>query len=152
DVVTEGDEIEVDVLSVDRDSERISLSRRNVLPGPWANIESRLTKGDVVTGTVKRLVDFGAFVEIFPAVEGLVHVSEIAHRHVAKPSDVLEPDTEIQVKVLDVDGENERISLSIKALEDNTAEKEVQKQVEDNESTGFQFGDIIGDQLNKYKE
>lgn len=152
DVVTEGEEIEVEVLSVDRDNERISLSRKNVIPGPWTDISSRVQKGDVLSGTVKRLVDFGAFVEVFPGVEGLVHVSEIANRHVAKPSDVLEPNQKIEVKVLDVNEEDERISLSMKALEEESMDTRIEDFAQDNESSGFQFGDIIGDQLNKYKE
>lgn len=153
DVVTEGEEIEVEVLSVDRDNERISLSRKNVIPGPWSNIGSRVQKGDVLTGTVKRLVDFGAFVEVFPGVEGLVHVSEIANRHIAKPSDVLEPNEKVEVKVLDLNEEDERISLSIRALEEESADSRIEDFAQqDTESSGFQFGDIIGDQLNKYKE
>ena len=102
DVVKEGDTIKVEVLSVDPDSERISLSRKKVLPGPWAGIEERISRGDVLNGTVKRLVNFGAFVEIEPGVEGLVHISQIATRHIGTSQEVLEAGQEVKVKVLDV--------------------------------------------------
>src|SRR5699024_1997602 len=117
DVVSEGEVIEVEVLSVDVDAERISLSRKKTLPGPWSNIEEKVASGDVVEGTVKRLVGFGAFVELFPGVEGLVHISEIANRHIGTPDEVLEEEQKVEVKVLNVDTEEQRISLSIKELE-----------------------------------
>lgn len=151
DVVSEGDKIEVEVLSVDRDNERISLSRKATLPGPWANIGERIASGDVVEGTVKRLVNFGAFVEIFPGVEGLVHISQIANRHIGTPQEVLEVDQKINVKVLDVNEEDERISLSIKELEQEQEQTEVRNYEKDEESSGFSISDVIGDQLDKYK-
>src|SRR5690625_2315757 len=114
DVVSEGETIEVEVLSVDRDNERISLSRKKVIPGPWTNIEDKISTGDVLEGTVKRLVNFGAFVEVLPGVEGLVHISQIANRHIGSPDEVLEVDQSVKVKVLNVDEAEERISLSIK--------------------------------------
>src|SRR5699024_11969769 len=82
DLLSVDDAIEVEILSVDLDNERISLSYKNTLPGPWDNVEDRVKKGDEITGTVKRLVTFGAFVEIEPGVEGLVHISQIANRHI----------------------------------------------------------------------
>lgn len=151
DVVTEGDKIEVEVLSVDRDNQRISLSRKNVQPGPWTDIEKRVSKGDTVQGTVKRLVNFGAFVEVLPGVEGLVHISEIANRHIGTPQEVLEEGQEIQVKVLDVDEKEERMSLSIKELEKNQEEADIKQYQKDDDQSGFQLGDFIGDKLNKYK-
>lgn len=151
DVVSEGETIEVEVLSVDPESERISLSRKNTIPGPWTNISEKIASGDIVKGTVKRLVHFGAFVEVFPGVEGLVHISEIANRHIGTPEEVLEVDQEIDVKVLDVNEEDERISLSIKQLEEEEQE-DLQQYETQEESSSFQLGDVIGDQLDKYKE
>lgn len=151
DVVTEGETIEVEVLSVDQENERISLSRKNVLPGPWSNIESRIKDGDTVDGTVKRLVNFGAFVEVLPGVEGLVHISQIANRHIGSPDEVLEVDQKVKVKVLSVDEEQERISLSMKELEEDEAAKEVKQYEKDDDQSSFQLGDLIGDKLNKYK-
>jgi small subunit ribosomal protein S1 len=151
DVVSEGDKIEVEILSVDRDNERISLSHKATLPGPWTNIGEKISQGDVVEGTVKRLVSFGAFVELFPGVEGLVHISQIANRHIGTPDEVLEPEQKINVKVLDVNEADERISLSIKELEQDEQQREVENYEKDDDHTGFQLGDVIGDQLDKYK-
>src|SRR5699024_8064690 len=92
--------IKVEVLSVDPESERISLSHKNTLAGPWENITERDQEGEVVKAVVKRLVDFGAFLEIEEGVEGLVHISEIADRHIAQPSEVLSIDQEVEFKVL----------------------------------------------------
>ncbi|WP_106497392.1 30S ribosomal protein S1 [Lentibacillus sp. Marseille-P4043] len=151
DVVSEGQSIKVEVLAVDRDNERISLSHKKTLPGPWENIEERVAKGDVLEGTVKRLVNFGAFVEVLPGVEGLVHISQIANRHIGTPQEVLEEGQTVQVKVLDVNEDEERISLSIKELEQQQAEADYKQYEKDDDQSSFQLGDMIGDKLNKYK-
>lgn len=151
DVVSEGETIEVEVLSVDRDNERISLSRKNLLPGPWENIGERVSSGDVVEGTVKRLVNFGAFVEVFPGVEGLVHISQIANRHIGTPEEVLEEGQQVQVKVLDVDEQEERMSLSIREIEEEKESNELKQYEKNDDQSSFQLGDVIGDQLDKYK-
>lgn len=124
DVVSVGDVVNVKILGLDAESGRISLSLKATQPGPWDGIEAKLAKGDVVDGTVKRLTDFGAFVEIFPGVEGLVHVSQISWERVENPKDVLKPGQAVKVKVLDIKPEEERISLSIKALEEAPAHAE----------------------------
>ncbi|NBJ70477.1 MULTISPECIES: 30S ribosomal protein S1 [Clostridia] len=152
DVVKEGDSIEVEVLSVDPDSERISLSRKNALPGPWSGIEKRISRGDVLDGTVKRLVNFGAFVEIEPGVEGLVHISQIATRHIGTPQEVLEAGQQVKVKVLDVNEKEERISLSIKELEQEKETNEYKHYEKDDDQSGFHISDFIGDKLDKYKQ
>lgn len=151
DVVSEGETIKVEVLSVDRDNERISLSRKKTVPGPWENIADRIKRGETLNGTVKRLVNFGAFVEIQPGVEGLVHISQIANRHIGTPQEVLEVGQEIKVKVLDVNEQEERISLSIKALEQEQEAADYKQYEKTDDQTGFQLGDFIGDKLNKYK-
>lgn len=152
DVLTEGDTVNVKVLSVDRDSERISLSIKETLPGPWEGIEDKAPKGSVLEGTVKRLVSYGAFVEVFPGVEGLVHISRIAHEHIGTPQEVLEEGQQVSVKVLDVNPEEERLALSIKDL----IEKEEKTSFSDYEMTedsqGFSISDVIGDQLKKFTE
>lgn len=151
DVVSEGDKIEVEVLSVDRDNERISLSRKATLPGPWTNIGERVSRGEVLEGTVRRLVNFGAFIELFPGVEGLVHISQIANRHIGTPEEVLEINQKIDVKVLEVNEEDERISLSIKEIEQDQEQADVKNYEKDEDHSGFQLGDVIGDKLDKYK-
>lgn len=150
DVVKEGEKVKVKVLSVDRDNGRISLSIKDTLPDPWEGIEQKAQKGTVLTGTVKRLVSFGAFVEVFPGVEGLVHISQISHKHVSTPHEVLREGQEVQVKVLDVNEQAHRLSLSMKELEQaDTAASDYDLP---EENTGFQLGDMIGDQLKKFKQ
>ncbi|MEC1593026.1 30S ribosomal protein S1 [Bacillus spizizenii] len=154
DVVEEGQEVKVKVLSVDRDNERISLSIKDTLPGPWSQIGERVKPGDVLEGTVQRLVSFGAFVEILPGVEGLVHISQISNKHIGTPHEVLEEGQTVKVKVLDVNENEERISLSMRELEEAPkADQEDYRQYQAKEetSTGFQLGDLIGDKLNKLK-
>jgi len=118
DVLKVGQEVKVKVLSVDPDRDRISLSIKQTLPEPWDGIEEKAPQGSVLDGTVKRLTSFGAFVEVFPGVEGLVHISQISHQHIATPADVLKVGQEIKVKVLDVRPDDLRLALSIKALEE----------------------------------
>ncbi|MBU8681747.1 30S ribosomal protein S1 [Bacillus haynesii] len=154
DVVEEGQDVKVKVLSVDRDNERISLSIKETLPGPWSNIGEKVKPGDVLDGKVQRLVSFGAFVEVLPGVEGLVHISQISNKHIGTPHEVLEEGQDVKVKVLDVNEEEERISLSMKELEENAdkAEQEDYRQYQaKEESSGFQLGEMIGDKLNKLK-
>ncbi|SFF95268.1 30S ribosomal protein S1 [Sporolactobacillus nakayamae] len=154
-VVSEGDKVKVKVLSVDPENERISLSIKATQPGPWETAKSKISAGDVLEGTVKRLVPFGAFVELLQGVEGLVHISEISHDHIGTPEEVLSEGQKINVKVLDVNFNEQRISLSIKALEEPKAENHVEQSAETPEieeaTTGFSLGDMIGDQLKKYK-
>ncbi|RBW70298.1 30S ribosomal protein S1 [Bacillus taeanensis] len=151
-VVSEGQEVQVKVLGVDRDNERISLSIKDTLPGPWESVN--VQAGAVVEGTVKRLVSFGAFVEIAPGVEGLVHISEISRRHIGTPQEVLEEGQTVKAKVLDVNLAEKRISLSLKEFEETEEPEPETKehyQSDSETTTGFSLGDMIGDQLKKYK-
>lgn len=153
DVLKVGEKVNVLVLSVDPASNRISLSIKDTLPGPWDDIEDKAPVDSVLTGTVKRLTSFGAFVELFPGVEGLVHISQIAHKHIATPHEVLKEGEEVKVKVLEVSPENQRIALSIKALEEKPESKVEEVVAEEEsyelpeESTGFTMGDILGEAL-----
>ncbi|WP_226526627.1 30S ribosomal protein S1 [Metabacillus niabensis] len=154
DVVQEGQKVSVKILAVDRDNERISLSIKETLPGPWANIKEKVQVGDVVDGVVKRLVSFGAFVEILPGVEGLVHISQISNKHIGTPHEVLDENQQVKVKVLDINESEQRISLSIRELEETTkaSDEDVsQYQAQEDASSGFQLGEMIGDQLKKLK-
>ncbi|ASK63327.1 30S ribosomal protein S1 [Virgibacillus phasianinus] len=151
DVVSEGQVIKVEVLSVDRDNERISLSHKKTLAGPWTDIEAKVSRGDILDGTVKRLVNFGAFIEVLPGVEGLVHISQIANRHIGTPQEVLEVGQNIKVKVLDINEKEQRMSLSIKELEQEQEAAEYKKYEKDDDQSSFQLGDMIGNKLDKYK-
>lgn len=150
-VVSEGEKVKVKVLSVDRDNERISLSIKETQPGPWEGIEEKVHPGEVIEGTVKRIVSFGAFIEVFPGVEGLVHISEISNRHIATPHDVLTEGETVKAKVLDVNTDEKRISLSIRDLQRNPEETEHGGSQDNEDGGGFSLGDMIGDQLKKYK-
>ena len=161
-VVTVGEEIEVKVLDLNEEEGRVSLSLKATTPGPWDGVEQKLAAGDVIEGTVKRLTDFGAFVEVLPGIDGLVHISQISHKRVENPKDVLKVGQEVTVKVLEVNAADERVSLSIKALEERPAQEEGEKQ-EKRQSrprrpkqekrdfdlpetqTGFSMADLFGD-------
>lgn len=149
DVVSEGDVVQVKILSVDKDNERISLSIKETQPGPWSGISEKAPRGGVLEGTVKRLVSFGAFVEVFPGVEGLVHISQISHQHIGTPQEVLQEGQTVQVKVLDTNEEEERMSLSMKELEEDDTEPDYEPL---EESKGFQLSDMIGDKLKDFNK
>ena len=153
-----GQEVQAKVISVDPESGRVSLSIKDTLAGPWDNIEERAAVGSVLDGLVKRLTTFGAFVELFPGVEGLVHISQIAHQHIATPHEVLKEGQEVQVKVLEVHPEQQRISLSIKALQEapKPEKEEVEEVVEETyelpeEDVSFSLADRLGNQLSELK-
>ena len=151
DVVQEGQKVEVKVLSVDRDNERISLSIKETLPGPWADIEEKAPKGSILEGTVKRLVSYGAFVEVFPGVEGLVHISQISHKHIGTPHEVLQEGQNVKVKVLEVNKSDQRLSLSMKEFEERESNEAFDYELPE-ESKGFSLGDMIGDKLKNLKQ
>ena len=140
DVVKEGDKVEVFIGSVDKEKERLSLILKDIAKEPWTLHGSDIKEGDVVEGKVVRLTSFGAFVELFDGVEGLVHITEITDENIAKPSDVLEVNKKVKVKVLSIDKENKKMSLSIKdAVESN---KEYLNYV-DNEEEGTSLADLL---------
>ncbi|MFZ7945073.1 MULTISPECIES: 30S ribosomal protein S1 [Bacillaceae] len=151
DVVQEGQQVKVKVLSVDRDNERISLSIKETLPGPWSNISEKAPKGSVLDGIVKRIVSYGAFVEVFPGVEGLVHISQIAHKHIGTPHEVLKEGQEVKVKVLEANEQDQRLSLSIKELLEKEVEENLDYELPE-ESKGFQLGEVIGDKLKNLRK
>ncbi|MCA1320765.1 30S ribosomal protein S1 [Bacillus tianshenii] len=151
-VVTEGQKVQVKVLSVDRDNERISLSIKETLPGPWSKVSEKLSAGSITEGVVKRLVSFGAFVEVLPGVEGLVHISQISNKHIGTPHEVLSEGEKVQVKVLDINENEQRISLSIRELEEPEPQEDYSQYSHSEESGGFQLGEMIGDKLKKLKK
>ena len=121
DIVNVGDKVTVFVGEVDASNERVSLILKDVDKEPWKVHADSIKSGDIIEGKVVKFMGFGAFVELFPGVEGLVHINEITDENIAKPSDVLEIGQKVKVKVLDINKENKRISLSIKdAVERST--------------------------------
>jgi small subunit ribosomal protein S1 len=115
-VVTVGQEVEVEVLDVDLERERVSLSLKATQEDPWKEFERTSKAGSVIEGQVTKLVPFGAFVRVAPGIEGLVHISEISHEHVDSPESVLSVGDDVQAKVIDVDVNRRRVSLSMRQV------------------------------------
>lgn len=143
DIVSVGDKVEVYVLSVDKEKNKIALALKDVNENPWESVGNKFKIGDVVEGEVSKLASFGAFVEIQPGVEGLVHISEISEERIAKPSDVLNLGDKVRVKILDIDNKENRISLSIKDAVEKP--KEDLDKFNDNESAGTSLADLLKD-------
>jgi small subunit ribosomal protein S1 len=116
-VVSIGDTVRVKVLDIDRDRQRISLGLKQTQEDPWQRVLNEYEEGAVVEGKVTKIVAFGAFVQILPGVEGLVHISELAQHHVESPAEVVRPGDELKVKILEVDDTRRRLSLSVKRVE-----------------------------------
>jgi len=113
-----GQTVKVKVLDIDRDRQRISLGLKQTQTDPWQQVVDSYREDDVVEGRVAKVVTFGAFVEILPGVEGLVHISELAPHHVENPREVVSQGDAVNVRILEIDGERRRLSLSLKRVED----------------------------------
>jgi small subunit ribosomal protein S1 len=112
-----GDTVQVKVLDIDRDRQRISLGLKQTQEDPWQRVVDTYSVGDELEGKVTKVVAFGAFVEILEGVEGLVHISELASHHVENPREVVSPGDDVRVKILEIDSERRRLSLSVKRVE-----------------------------------
>ena len=133
-VVKVGDQIEVFVISFDAEKKKISLGYKTAEMNPWNQFMMNYNIGDVVDAKIVKLMTFGAFAEILPGVDGLIHISQIADKRIGKPEDVLTEGQEVQVKITDVDAENKRISLSIRALLVPAAEEAAEEATEETEA------------------
>jgi len=141
DIVKEGDKVEVFIGNVDKEKERLSLILKDVAKEPWTIHGGNIKEGDIIEGKIVRLTTFGAFVELFEGIEGLVHISEITDERIAKPSDVLETNQKVKVKVLNFNREDKKIALSIKdVLESN---KEYLNYVDNEDDEGTSLGDLL---------
>jgi small subunit ribosomal protein S1 len=116
-ILSIGDKVTVKVLDIDRDRQRISLGLKQTQEDPWQRVVDTYNIGDELEGTVTKVVTFGAFVEILDGVEGLVHISELAQHHVENPREIIQPGDQVRVKILEIDSERRRLSLSIKRVE-----------------------------------
>ncbi|MCD3195951.1 bifunctional 4-hydroxy-3-methylbut-2-enyl diphosphate reductase/30S ribosomal protein S1 [Clostridium botulinum C] len=117
DVLKVGEKVKVFILDIDKENKKLSLSIKKLTDNPWTNIEEKYPIGSIVLGKVVRFADFGAFVQLEPGVDGLVHVSEISYKRINKPSDVLKLNEEVKAKILNVNKDGKRLSLSIKEAE-----------------------------------
>ena len=129
-LLQEGQTIDVKVLSLDREKKKIGLGMKQLVQNPWTTAADRYPANSTVSGTVTRIADFGAFVELEPGLEGLIHVSELDHKRVRHPSDVLKVHQVVTAQVLDLDVERKRIGLSLKALIARPEEKKVEAEPE----------------------
>jgi len=144
-VVTVGEEIDVFVLRVDRENLKIALSLRRLQPEPWDDIETKFSVGQTVTGTVTKLANFGAFARIDRGIEGLIHISELAHQVIKHPRDVVNEGDELELKIIRIEPERRRLGLSLKQTLDGAEEVAVvSEDAEPTEDIG-DFGDIFED-------
>jgi len=121
-ILKQGQEVEVTVIDVDKENKRLKLSYGDKGPNPWVNVENKYHVNDVVKVKVVKIMPFGVFVELEPGVEGLVHISQIAQRKLAKPDEELKLNQHVNAKIIELDKETQRIELSIKELEGTTEE------------------------------
>jgi small subunit ribosomal protein S1 len=131
DIVQPGQSVRVVVLKIDRETRKLSLGLKQLTASPWDSAAEKYPLGSVVTGKVSRLMDFGAFVELEPAIEGLIHISELAPQRVRRVSDVVKEGQEVQVMVLNLDREQRRIALSLKAALPKEPEPEEEAEEEE---------------------
>jgi small subunit ribosomal protein S1 len=150
-IVSVGDLVKVQIISIDEKTNRLALSMKSVQPGPWDELKEEIKVGAVVEGTVKRLTNFGAFVEIQTGIEGLVHISQISEKHIKNPKEVLEVGQTVKVKVLDLNKEEKRLSLSIKEAHEAELKEDYSKYIQPQENTGFQLGELFGEKLKNFK-
>jgi small subunit ribosomal protein S1 len=144
DIVTVGTEIDVFVLRIDRENLKIALSLRRLQPEPWDEIETKFSVGQVVTGTVTKLANFGAFARIDRGIEGLIHISELAHQVIKHPRDVVNEGDELQLKIIRIEPERRRLGLSLKQTLDVSESGETAES-EDSGVDDSDFGDIFED-------
>ena len=141
-VLEEGQEVKVKVLEVDRENERISLGYKQLLPDPWEEFARKHYEGEVIEGKVTKIVDFGAFMEVEEGIEGLIHISQLSHRHVKTADEVVSVDEEREAKIINIDPEQKRVGLSIKELEEpEEKEKTVSSSSSSNDSKGSSSDD-----------
>jgi ribosomal protein S1 len=115
-LLKKGQDLETQILNIDRDNKRISLGLKQILPDPWTTVAQRYPMGSRVTGKVVRLTDFGAFVELEPGVDGLLHISQMSSRPIATPAEVVNVGDELTLLVIRADAHERRIGLSLKEL------------------------------------
>jgi small subunit ribosomal protein S1 len=150
-VVSLGDEIKVLILKIDSAAKRISLSLKEVGRDPWLDLIEQFSVGKVVKGKVTKITKFGAFVELVPGIEGLVHMSELSDERVNKVEDVVTIGQQVTVKILEITKENKRISLSINKAQQDAERVEYQSYLDKQEGTGTTIGDKLGHLFKKFE-
>ncbi len=144
-----GQEVEAVVLNIDPENERFSLGIKQLTPDPWKDISRRYRKGEVVTGKITSVTDFGAFVELEEGIEGLVHVSEISREKVERPSDILKVGESVSAMVIHTDPHERRIGLSIKALKERAEKADIEKYMSNQDDTSNSLGALIQEEMER---
>ncbi len=142
-VVALGEELDVFVLRIDRERERISLSRKQLLPNPWSLVEEKYAVGDLVEGRIIRIVDYGAFVEVEPGVEGLLHSSQIARTNVESPGDILQEGETHLLRIISINPERQRMGLSLKAV---TSTEQIEWMTQREQEAGLEVEESVQDE------
>lgn len=149
-VVKVGQKMQVMVLRLDEKAERVSLGLRQILPDPWAEIEGKYRVGDVISGTISRMVPFGAFVQL-GGIEAIIPNTELSHKRVKRPEDVVSVGDTVEVKVIDVRADERRMTLSLRQMQEQKEHREYETRQTQSRSSGFDgrmtLGDLIGDKL-----
>ncbi len=149
-VLEEGQDIEVKVLSVDKESERISLGLKQILPDPWDEFVKKHKVGDKVDGTITKTVSFGAFMEIENGIEGLIHISQLARRHVENPDEVVKKGDKVLAKIININEGERKVGLSLKEMEEDKQKREVKEFTDQAKEEGnITIGDMVGDIFQK---
>jgi small subunit ribosomal protein S1 len=130
-----GQEVEVKVLKIDRQSNKVSFGLKQLTPSPWDRVEEKFSRGMTVKGKVTKVMDFGAFVELEPGIEGLIHISELAQNRVRRAADIVKPDQEVEVRILKIEPEAKRISLSLRPAYTPPVEAEAEPEAEEENET-----------------
>jgi small subunit ribosomal protein S1 len=155
-VLKKGERVEAKILKIDSDNQRLSLSIKDLQPDVWEEFFKRYHVGDILEGKIVRLTDFGAFVELADGVEGLVHISEMAHERLEKPQDKFQVDQTVRVKILRTDPSERKIGLSIRAAQDELGDRDLDTyhdQIEAERSrSSITLGDMVGDDLNALRQ
>jgi len=123
-VLSEGEKVEVKVLGVNKEEERISLGLKQLLADPWEEFADKHYEGEVIEGKITKLVDFGAFMEVEKGIEGLIHISQLSHRHVKTADEVVNVGDKREAKIINIDADQERVGLSLKELEEKPEPKQ----------------------------
>jgi small subunit ribosomal protein S1 len=144
-----GQEIEAVVLNIDSKNERFSLGIKQITPDPWKEVSRRYRRGEVVTGKVTNVTDFGAFVELEEGIEGLVHVSEISREKIERPSDVLKVGDTVSAIVLHIDAHERRIGLSLKGVTEKAEKAEIEKYISNQGPSTSTLGELIQEEMER---
>jgi small subunit ribosomal protein S1 len=150
-VVSKGQEIEVVVLSIDKENERISLGLKQTQPDPWSKVGKKYKTGSVVTGKVSGLIESGAFMEIEPGIEGFVHISQLDRKHVEKPDDVVQVDSTITATITKINKKRRKIDLSVRKHQEDLEQEEMGKYLNQGNDASVHLGDLFGHVLQEAK-